>query len=164
MLAIAGAKVFATGAKVKQSSKTSHGFDDHHTPQIPFAGAPERLLTPSMSQTYRATVEGDRIHWHDAGHPDARVNPVEVQVVVLDHSTDEAPIARTPGVCGGEACFGAHRIPVWLVVEAWQMGWTDDEVLTAHPALRPGHLAAARSYYREHREEIDGLIAAHAAA
>lgn len=117
-----------------------------------------------MPKTYRATVEGDRLRWHDAAHPDSQLSPVEVQVVVLDPPSDEALIVRTPGVCGGDACFGSHRIPVWLAVEAWQMGWTDDEVLAAHPALRREHLAAARAHYRDHREEIDRLIAENAAA
>ena len=117
-----------------------------------------------MSKTYRATVEGDRLRWHDATHPDSQTQPVEVQVVVLDAPPTEPLIVRTPGVCGGDACFGAHRIPVWLVVEAWQMGWSDDEVLAAHPPLRHEHLTAARAYYRDHREEIDRLVAEQAAA
>lgn len=117
-----------------------------------------------MPKTYRATVEGDRLRWHDSIHPDSLSRPMEVQIVVLDPPSEEPLIVRTPGVCGGDPCFGAHRIPVWLVVEGWQMGWTDDEVLAAHPALRPEHLAAARTYYREHREEIDRLIADNAAA
>ena len=117
-----------------------------------------------MPKTYRATVEGDRLRWHEDAHPDSQVGPVEVQVVVFDPLLEEPTIVRTPGVCGGDACFGAYRIPVWLVVETWQMGWTDHEVLAAHPALRPEHLAAARVYYREHREEIDRLIADNAAA
>ena len=117
-----------------------------------------------MPQTYRATVEDDRIRWHDAAHPDSRAKPVEVQVVVLDDPADEPLIARTPGVSGGDACFGRLRIPVRLVVEAWQMGWTDDEVLAAHPVLSPAHLAAARAYYGEHRQEIDRLVTENAAA
>src|SRR6266446_9264914 len=103
-----------------------------------------------MSQTYRATLEDDRIRWHDAAHPDSHAKPVEVQVVVLDNPANEPLITSTPGVCGGDACFGRQRIAVWFVVEAWQMGWNDDEVLAAHPVLGPEHLAAARTYYHEH--------------
>jgi uncharacterized protein (DUF433 family) len=117
-----------------------------------------------MPQIYRATLEHDQIRWHDATHPDSRSKPVEVQVVVLADDVDEPLIRSTPGVCGGDACFGRHRIPVWLVVEAWQMGWTDDEVLATHPVLRPAHLAAARAFYNEHREEIDRIITANANA
>jgi hypothetical protein len=25
-------------------------------------------------------------------------------------------IAKTPGLCGGDACIGVHRIPVWVLV------------------------------------------------
>ena len=117
-----------------------------------------------MPQSFRATVEDDRIHWHDASHPDSRSRPVEVQVVVIEDHGDNPLIVRTSGVSGGDACFGGFRIPVWLVVEAWHMGWTDEEVLAAHPVLRPEHLAAAREYYREHQQEIDRLIAEQAAA
>ena len=118
-----------------------------------------RNYPPAMPQTYRATLEGDHLRWHDAAHPDSREKPVEVQVMVLDHAADEPLISCTPEVSGGNACFDGHRIPVWLVVEAWQIGWSDDEVLAAHPVLRPEHLAAARTYYGEHRREIDRLVA-----
>ena len=84
--------------------------------------------------------------------------------MVLDEPEADSPIVRTPGVCGGEPCFGSRRIPVRLVIEAWQMGWTDEEVLAAHPALADAHLSAAREYYRGHREEIDRLVAENAAA
>ena len=117
-----------------------------------------------MPQTYRATVEDDRIRWHDAVPPDSQSKPMEVRVVVIEEPSAGPLISHTPGVSGGDACFGARRIPVWLVIEAWQMGWTDDEVLAAHPALQSADLAAARAYYREHREEIDQRIAENAAA
>lgn len=117
-----------------------------------------------MSHIYRATVEDDRIRWHEASHPDSRRHPVEVQVVVLSEPAEQPLIVATSGVSGGEACFGSTRIPVRLVVEAWQMGCTDDEILAAHPTLRPAHLAAARVHYRAHRAELDRLIAENAAA
>lgn len=117
-----------------------------------------------MPKSYRATLQSDRIRWHDTTHPDSEDEPVEVEVVVLDDLKREPAISRTPGVCGGDACFAEWRIPVWLVVDAWQMGWTDEEVLAAHPVLNPSHLAAAREYYGDHRQEIDRLITENAAA
>ena len=131
---------------------------------FPFADAARAVTVGRMSQTYRATVEDDRIRWHEGAHPDSRAKPIEVRVLVLDEPEADSPIVHTPGVCGGEPCFGSRRIPVRLVIEAWQMGWTDEEVLAAHPALADAHLSAAREYYRGHREEIDRLIAENAAA
>ena len=45
-----------------------------------------------MSQTYRATVEGDRIRWHDGVHPDSQAKPIEVRVVAL--SLDAVVLSR----------------------------------------------------------------------
>lgn len=112
-----------------------------------------------MPQTYRATLEDDRIRWHDAEHPDSRRSPVEVQVVVLDQPGEDSLIVSTPGVCGGDACFAGTRIPVWIVVDAWAAGWDDARQLRARPTLRQEHLDAARCYYAAHREEIDSAIA-----
>ena len=112
-----------------------------------------------MPQTYRATVEDDRIRWHDAEHPDSRRSPVEVQVVVLDPPGEDSLIVSTPGVCGGDACFAGTRIPVWIVVDGWAAGWDDARQLRARLTLRPEHLAAARRYYAAHREEIASAIA-----
>ena len=112
-----------------------------------------------MPHTYRATLEDDRIRWHDAEHPDSRHTPVEVQVVVLDSPAEDSLIVRTPGVCGGDACFAGTRIPVWIVVDAWAVGWDDARQLRARPTLSQEHLDAARRYYAAHREEIDSAIA-----
>ncbi len=34
-------------------------------------------------------------------------------------------IEKTPGVCGGEACIVKTRIPIWVLVEARRLGYTD---------------------------------------
>ena len=38
-----------------------------------------------------------------------------------------AMIRKTPGVIGGDACIGSRRIAVWMLVEAKQLGMSDDE-------------------------------------
>lgn len=112
-----------------------------------------------MPQIYRATLEDDRIPWHDAEHPDSRRKSLEVHVVVLDEPGEDSLIERTPGVCGGDACFAGTRIPVWMGVDAWAGGWDDARQLRARPTLRQDHLDAAHRYYAAHCEEIDSTIA-----
>lgn len=113
-----------------------------------------------MKLVYHGILDGDRMHWDEGEQPDRALGAVPVSVVVDGDSANSAPLIQCrPGVCGGDACFGPYRIPVWLVVDAWHKGWTDDEVLAAHPMLRSVHLAAAREYYATHREEIDHAIA-----
>lgn len=41
-------------------------------------------------------------------------------------ATKEALIQKTPGVMGGEACIPRTRIAVWNIVEAWNVGFTDE--------------------------------------
>lgn len=67
-------------------------------------------------------------------------------------------IFRTAGVCSGEACVRAMRLPVWLLEEGRQRGATDEQLLQAHPGLTREDLARTWSYVAAHRVEIDRLI------
>lgn len=67
-------------------------------------------------------------------------------------------IFRTAGVCGGEACVQAMRLPVWLLEEGRRQGATDEQLLRAHPGLTHEDLAHAWSYVAAQRMEIDRLI------
>lgn len=64
-----------------------------------------------------------------------------------------------PGVCGGAACVGNTRIPVWSLVEKRRLGASDQQILDNYPSLTAAHLRAAWSYYEAHREEIEDAIA-----
>ena len=64
-------------------------------------------------------------------------------------------IQKTPGVCGGRACVGNTRIPVWTLVSFLQKGVTDEDVIQAYPALTVDHLNLVREYYEANRAEID---------
>ena len=64
-------------------------------------------------------------------------------------------IQKTPGVCGGRACIGNTRIPVWTLISFLQQGATDEEMIQAYPALTVDHLNLVREYYEAHRIEID---------
>ena len=74
-------------------------------------------------------------------------------------TTDEPLIQKTPNVMGGEACIRRTRIAVWMLVEAWRLGFTDDELLDQYVVpLTREDLAAARAYYAAHPEEIEEAI------
>jgi uncharacterized protein (DUF433 family) len=42
-------------------------------------------------------------------------------------------IDSNPGICGGEPCIVRTRIPVWVLVQARQMGKTEADLLKAYP-------------------------------
>jgi uncharacterized protein (DUF433 family) len=68
-------------------------------------------------------------------------------------------IRKTPGVIGGDACIGNRRIAVWMLVQAKQLGITDEQLLRDYePPLTPAELSAAWDYYEKNREEIDQAI------
>ena len=64
-------------------------------------------------------------------------------------------IQKTPGVCGGRACVGDTRIPVWTLISFFQQGATDEDMIRAYPALTVDHLHLVQEYYKTHRAEID---------
>ncbi len=67
-------------------------------------------------------------------------------------------IRKAPGVCGGAACIGATRIPVWLIVSFLKQAATDHGLLQSYPQLTGEHLQLVRDYYRSHEAEIDRNI------
>jgi uncharacterized protein (DUF433 family) len=69
-----------------------------------------------------------------------------------------AGIEKTENVCGGSARIVGTRIPVWLLVEARDLGASEAQLLLDYPSLRAEDLVNAWSYYRDHREEIDREI------
>ncbi|WP_342054664.1 DUF433 domain-containing protein [Crocosphaera sp. Alani8] len=68
-------------------------------------------------------------------------------------------IKKTPHVCGGNARIRNTRIPVWSLVSFHQQGAPDEYLLINYPGLNQEDLEAAWSYYKEHPEEIDQIIA-----
>jgi uncharacterized protein (DUF433 family) len=78
----------------------------------------------------------------------------------LEHSG----IETDPSVCGGEACIGRTRIPVWVLEQARRLGSREAELLRAYPTLRAEDLANAWEYVRSHLEEIAQQIAENEAA
>ena len=73
-----------------------------------------------------------------------------------------ARIAKTPGVCGGDACVRGTRIPVWGLVEAKEKGYSDADIVGMFPSVTKADLKAAWRYARLHAREIKADIAANA--
>ena len=67
----------------------------------------------------------------------------------------EPHIRKTPGVCGGSACVGRRRMPVWSLVESRQIGVSEATLLTDFdPPLTRAELDAAWKYAAAHPDEI----------
>jgi len=67
-------------------------------------------------------------------------------------------IEKTPGICGGQACIVNTRIPVWVLVEARRLGYSDADLLTSYPTITATDLANAWVYAAAHTDEIDLII------
>src|SRR6476661_5621223 len=55
-------------------------------------------------------------------------------------------IKKTPGVCGGDACIGNTRIPVWSLVCDRRLGASDGIILESFPDLTAADLVNAWAY------------------
>lgn len=88
----------------------------------------------------------------------AQMTPAEkaqlLQWVVHDLGNAFPGIDSEPQVSGGEARIVRTRIPVWLLVQARQLGSSEADLLRAYPSLRAEDLANAWAYARAHRDEI----------
>jgi uncharacterized protein (DUF433 family) len=81
-----------------------------------------------------------------------------LQWVVRDLGDAFPGIDSVPNVCGGQPCIVRTRIPVWVLVQARQLGMSEAELLRAYPTLRAEDLVNAWAYYRAHRGEIEQQI------
>ncbi|BAZ25506.1 hypothetical protein NIES4073_64110 [Kalymmatonema gypsitolerans NIES-4073] len=67
-------------------------------------------------------------------------------------------IEKTPRVCGGEARIAKTRIPIWVLVEARRLGYTDSDLLLSYPTITATDLANAWGYAEAHPDEIELAI------
>ncbi len=81
-----------------------------------------------------------------------------IQVLTQNLGGTWVGIQKTPGVCGGDACIREMRIPVWVLVQARQLGISEIELLQDYPDLTADDLANAWAYAASHKEEIDQAI------
>ena len=106
--------------------------------------------------------------WVDAVNLDGRFgrwayavaeHPSEVRGIlqeIIRSWKEPAPgIRRSANVCGGEACVGNTRIPVWVLAESRRLGMSDADLLQNYPGLSQESLAHAWEFAATHRAEID---------
>jgi len=88
----------------------------------------------------------------------AHMTPAEkaqvLQWVVRDLGNAFPGIDSEVDISGGEARIVRTRIPVWLLVQARQLGSSEADLLRSYPSLRAEDLANAWAYARAHRDEI----------
>jgi uncharacterized protein (DUF433 family) len=67
-------------------------------------------------------------------------------------------IESTPDVCGGSARIAGTRVPVWVLVEARDLGVSEAQLLIDYPALRAVNLVDAWNYASLYSKQIDAEI------
>jgi uncharacterized protein (DUF433 family) len=87
-----------------------------------------------------------------------------LQWIVRDLGDAFPGIESRSDVCGGEPCIVRTRIPVWVLVQAKQLGVKEAELLSVYPTLRAEDLANAWAYFRSHHHEIEQQIRENEAA
>ena len=68
-------------------------------------------------------------------------------------------VEQHPGVCGGDACIAATRIPIWLLEQMRRLGVSEADILYSYPTLRAEDLVNAWAYVNVNSAEIDRAIA-----
>jgi uncharacterized protein (DUF433 family) len=92
----------------------------------------------------------------------SEISPAEkaqvLQWVARDLGNAFPGIESKNNVSGGEPCIVRTRIPVWLLVQARQLGTSEADLLRSYPTLRAEDLANAWAYNRMHHDEIEQQI------
>src|SRR3990170_1740120 len=73
--------------------------------------------------------------------------------------TEHPHVVRVPGVLGGEPVIAGTRVGVAFIARLLQAGEEPSDIVAAYPNLVPAAIYDAISYYLDHRDEIDSLIA-----
>jgi uncharacterized protein (DUF433 family) len=87
-----------------------------------------------------------------------------IQLLAQSLGSNWQGIEKTSRVCGGEACIANTRIPVWVLVEARRLGYSDADLLTSYPSITATDLANAWVYAESHSDEINLAIEQNEAA
>jgi len=79
--------------------------------------------------------------------------------MALAIKTEHPHIVRVPGVIGGEPVIAGTRISVASVARFLQSGAGPDEIVEMYPHLTKAGVYDAISYYFDHQDEIERIIA-----
>jgi uncharacterized protein (DUF433 family) len=84
---------------------------------------------------------------------------VQTLLTSIQQDNDTWPgIEKTLGVCGGDARIASTRIPIWVLMQARNLGNSEAELLQNYPTLSASDLANAWAYATAHGHEIDQAI------
>lgn len=81
-----------------------------------------------------------------------------IEILLASLTNGSLGIKKTPGVCGGDACVGNTRIPVWSLVCDRRLGASDGIILESFPDLTAADLVNAWAYADAYPEEIEQAI------
>jgi len=81
-----------------------------------------------------------------------------IEFLLQTVSNSSLGIKKTPGVCGGDACVGNTRIPVWSLVCDRRLGASDAVILESFPHLTAADLVNAWAYADAYPAEIEQAI------
>jgi len=81
-----------------------------------------------------------------------------IQILARSINNRWRGITKTPGVCGGYACIAGTRIPVWVLVNARNLGISESQLLYDYPTLNAADLANAWVYAEANPQEIQSAI------
>jgi len=81
-----------------------------------------------------------------------------IEFLLQTVSNSSLGIKKTPGVCGGDACIGNTRIPIWVLVGYRRLGCSDAELFKCYPHLTAADLVNAWAYADAYPEEIETAI------
>ena len=87
-----------------------------------------------------------------------------IQLLAQSLGSNWQGIEKTSGFCGGQACIVNTRIPVWVLVEARHLGYSDVDLLKSYPTITATDLTNAWGYASAHTDEIDFVIEQNEAA
>ncbi|MGK7900523.1 MAG: DUF433 domain-containing protein [Hormoscilla sp.] len=81
-----------------------------------------------------------------------------IQILARSINNRWRGISKTPGVCGGDACITGTRIPVWVLVNARNLGISESQLLYDYPTLSATDLTNAWVYAEANHLEIETAI------
>ena len=81
-----------------------------------------------------------------------------IQILAQSLSSIWRGVEKNPNVCGGDACIVGTRIPIWVLVNARNLGINEAQLLKDYPTLSATDLANAWVYAIVYTEEITTAI------
>lgn len=83
---------------------------------------------------------------------------VLIKILTEQLTNGSLGIQKTPGICGGDACIGHTRIPIWSLVNYRNLGASDAIILESFPDLTDVDLVNAWAYADAYPDEIAQAI------